>query len=46
MLGARGGVSESMGVQTKSGSAELGAQDFLFEGVQFRLWGITPQWGA
>jgi hypothetical protein len=40
MLG--GGVRESMGVQTKSGSAEPGARDFLFGGVQFRLGAHAP----
>jgi hypothetical protein len=40
-----GGVRESIGVQTKSGSAEPGARDFLFRGVQFRLGVYTPQWG-
>jgi hypothetical protein len=40
-----GGVLESMGVHTKSGSAEPGARDLLFGGVQFRLGVHTPQWG-
>jgi hypothetical protein len=40
-----GGVRESMGLQTKSGSAEPGARDFLFGGVQFRLGVYTPNGG-
>jgi hypothetical protein len=39
------GVRESMGVQTKSGSAEPGREIFLFRGVQFRLGGVTPMGG-
>jgi hypothetical protein len=41
-----GGVRECMGVQTKSGSAEPGARDFLFGGVQFRLGVVHPPMGA
>jgi hypothetical protein len=41
-----GGVRESMGVQTKSGSAETGARDFLFGGVQFTLRGVHPPMGG
>jgi hypothetical protein len=40
-----GGVRESMGVQTKSGSAEPGARDFLF-GVFSLDWRCTPPNGG